>query len=223
MPALYALGQRGMTVVAQRVDPQLRWPGHAWAERGTVGLEHELTVAAVWAHLQALVRLGRLADCQWTPERVLRARQVRVLDPASGRRLPVLLDGLADVEAPDGTLRQLLAEVDRGTLTVERFRRKLRAWELYAAAGGGDDRGDTAAATVLVLAPSWPRLSNLWQAGRMEVAAPRHSRYRFATLDVLHPDRFGDDDAWLTLGGEYLGLLAEQRGSGPVRKGDDHA
>jgi hypothetical protein len=102
-----------------------------------------------------------------------------------------------------------MVEIDRGTLTVERFQRKLRAWEAYVGSGRfGADWGH-ADGSLVVLVESWDRLRGIWKAGRQQVPEGRWARYIFSTLDVLAPNRFGRADVWLSMRGEYARLLDE--------------
>lgn len=207
VPVLYALGEQGRPYAAQRLGAIEPVTERAPEQLDARFVRHEIAAAAVWAHLRALVRAGRWRVCRWTPERVLRARRLRVWDGAR-RLLPVLPDGYAELEQPDGVVRCCAIEIDRGTLALARFRRKLRAWELYMAGGQfardwGRERCD-----FVVLAPSWERLRMLWKVGRDEVAPASWDCYRFATTSALTTEQFGLADAWLTLGGAYTGMVA---------------
>lgn len=214
VPCLYALGAAGLPHAGRRLDGLCAPVSHRPEQLDPRFVQHELTAAAVWAHLQAQVGAGRLVACRWTPERVLRARATRVQDPATGHWLPVLFDGYSELEQRDGTVRRLMVEIDRGTLTIERFRRKLRAWELSL---GGEQTarqwgGDGCA--LLVLTETWERLRGLYRAGRLEVPARHWARYLLATVDVLSPDRFARAGQWLTLDGDYVGVLTGENDGG---------
>ena len=126
-------------------------------------------------------------------------------DPQSQSRLPVLPDAVFDVAYPDGAVQYCLLDVDMGTLTLDRFRRKVRTFALYlerirAAAQWPSDFG------VLVLTHSEPRLRHLWRAARAEVPEERWSACSFATFDLLDPPRFGGA-RWVTLRNDLVPLL----------------
>src|SRR3712207_3970087 len=80
-PYLYTLGPRGVGPVAARLGR-----GAAPGRRRRVGrvddvfVEHDLTVAAFWAHLKALVRSTDVRELRWVSERELRARHRKVKD-----------------------------------------------------------------------------------------------------------------------------------------------
>jgi hypothetical protein len=206
VPCVYALGQPALqylppSIQGKRSDPR------SLEQLDPRFVQHELAAAAFWAHLQAEVGAGRLAACRWTPERELRAQRRRVQDPRTRRWLPVLLDGFVELEDDDGRIGCAMVEIDRGTLTVERFQRKLRAWEAYVGSGRFREDWGHADACLVVLVESWDRLRGIWKAGRRQVPEGRWARYVFSTLDVLTPDRFGRADVWLSMRGEYARLL----------------
>jgi hypothetical protein len=206
VPDLFALGGEGVRLVT-RHRPGMLPPAHTRAEDLDVRfVQHELTVATVWACLQALVRAGRLGACRWTPERAWRAANVRVPAGLNRQALRVLPDGSAELAYPDGAVRSCAVEIDRGTLSEERFLRKLRSWERYVTASlpGGDDAFD---ASFVVLTETWDGLTARWQAGRQVVPEAHWGRYLFGTTELLTVERFGADQAWLALTGEYCALL----------------
>ena len=105
-----------------------------------------------------------------------------------------------------------------GTLTLARFRRKLRAFETYLVQGLFERNWSRSIFDVLVLTSSQSRLQNLWKAARLEVPEDRWDWHLFATFEILQPQELGGQ-AWLTLGGERAGLLdddayEEKRGDG---------
>ena len=220
VPDLFALGSEGLRLVLRR-DVRAVAPAKRRVDELDVHfVHHELTVATLWAHLQALVRTGRLRSCRWTPERAWRAADLRFPD-ASGGSLRVLPDGYAELGYVDGTVRGCAVEIDRCTLSGERFRRKLRAWERYVSGGQlARDRGHQDSSFVVVTA-SWERLRELWKAGRQDIPEEDWGRYLFGTTEVLSPERFAMEAAWLSLDGEYRPLLAGLLpGAGMIEKGN---
>lgn len=200
-------------------------------------LKHDLTTASLWAHLVDLFRSTPVCSWRWVAERELRAMQLRVKDPQTGRWLPFLPDGYLEVDyfeaaatngVTDGnvdpdqsglstnrprsegaTVQCCLVEVDMGTLSLPRFRRKVRAFELALGDGLFARRWGRREFEVLVLAPSDGRRDRLRQAARREVAPQRWGWYSFATVEVLDPTRIGGYE-WLTLDGERVRLLYDQ-------------
>jgi hypothetical protein len=102
-----------------------------------------------------------------------------------------------------------VVEIDMGSLTLRRFRSKIRAFELALMHGAFPGTWRRADFEVLVLAPSARRLGHLWQVAREHVTEERWRWYSFATFDVLQAHRFGDY-AWQTLDGQQVRLLYDQ-------------
>ncbi|MDA8188276.1 MAG: replication-relaxation family protein [Dehalococcoidales bacterium] len=189
-PYLYALGRRGESVVAQQLG-QSAAPVHMRRvdRLDSLFLDHELRIAAFWANLVALLRSSRARLGRWLPERELRARKVRVQDPHTGWWLQVLPDAAFEVVYPDGFVQGCLLEVDMGTLTLARIRRKLRAFELYLAQGLAAKHWEDDF-EVFVLTHSRPRLQQLWRATQGEIPRERWDSYSFATFDALDSRKF---------------------------------
>ncbi len=117
----------------------------------------------------------------------------------------MLPDAAFEVVYPDGCVQACLLEVDLGTLTLKRFRRKVRAFELDLAQGlaaGHREHGFE----VLVLTHSHGRLQQLWRAARDEVPPERWGAYSFGTSDLLEPGRFREA-RWVTAGDDLVPLL----------------
>lgn len=207
-PYLYALSRRGLAWLHAHggLVEMTEWRGRTEHVHEDL-LDHDMRAAALWAQLQALVRMRRLCRCDWVPERRLRARDLRVADPRNGQMLPVLPDGYVELEFLGGAVQCWMVEIDMGTLTLRRFRRKLRAFDLYVASGLFSQEWRRADCGYLTLVGSWKRLTHLWKAARRELPEAVWDRYLFATTEVLAPECFGASDAWLTAGGKYIGLV----------------
>lgn len=131
-PLLYALGTQGIPAVEAKREPgSLRVQRRRLDRLGGLGNEHDLIIASFWAQLVALLRTRRDITLRWIPERDLRARRIRVRDPRTGYLLPMLPDAYLELRYPSGAIQCVMLEVDMGTLTLARFRRKLRAFEAY--------------------------------------------------------------------------------------------
>jgi hypothetical protein len=98
-----------------------------------------------------------------------------------------------------------LLEIDMGTLTLSRFRRKLRGFEAYLSEGLFEQRFGHVIFDVIVITHSEARLRNLCKAAVQEVAEERQQYYLFASFDVLDPKKF-PDDVWLDLDGDYVNV-----------------
>jgi hypothetical protein len=103
----------------------------------------------------------------------------------------------------------VLVEIDMGTLTLERFRRKVCAFEEFLERGGFERFFGREHFEVAILVPSRPRLVHLWRATRQEVSQDRAGAYLFATFDVLEPSRFPRAE-WVTAANGLRALLDGQ-------------
>lgn len=205
-PYLYALGRRGEPVVAQRLGQSVTRVQRRRLDRlSSVFVDHDLQIAAFWANLVALLRSTHARLGRWLPERELRARKVRVYDPRIGWWLPVLPDAAFEVVYPDGSVQGCLLEVDMGTLTLKRFQRKVRAFELDLAQGLGAVL-PVPSFEVLVLTHSQRRLQELWRTARDEVPPERWGAYSFGTFDLLEPRSFREA-RWVTAENDLVPLL----------------
>ncbi len=207
-PYLYALGRRGPSIVEQYLAQSAPRVQRRRLDRlDSMFIEHDLTIAAFWANLVARLRSTSVKLARWVPERELRARRMRVKDPESERWLPFLPDAAFELHYPTGTVHCGLLEVDMGTLTLARFRRKLRAFELALAQGLFAKHWRHKDFEVFVLTHSDARLNHLWRAARDVVPPERWEWYFFATFQVLAPDRVDGGGAWTNVEGSTFGLL----------------
>jgi hypothetical protein len=197
-PFLYTLGKRGMPVVARRLAQERAPVQRRRLDRlDDLFIDHDLTIAAFWAHLMALARSGQLR-VRWTPERELRAMGIRVQDAADGQSLPFLPDAYLEVIDAGGQSQSFVLEVDMGSLTRERFRRKIRAFEAALDQHVFQRIWRHGSFEVVVLTHSVSRLINLVEAAQRDVARERWPTYRFGTFELLDEARFGSE-GWLTL------------------------
>jgi hypothetical protein len=177
-----------------------------------VRAQHDLAGAALRCNLVALLRRLRMNwYVVWIPEREFRARHLTMPDRDGRRKLPWLPDGAFSVQHRDKTFQRALVEIDMGTLTLRRFRRKVRAFEEFITQGLAERvLGEGCEeCEVVVLTRSRRRLDELRAVAREEVDEDRWSDYLFATLDVLEPTRFAEQ-SWLTLEDEAVHLLWEK-------------
>lgn len=204
---LYTLGERGHRHVAGQVGSTIALPEPRRLDRmDDRFVEHDLRIARLWAHMEASVRQGQFRSCDLKPERDLHARDIKVPDPKTGRPIAMLPDGYVELERLDSSLWSAMVEIDMGTLTLGRFRRKVRAFQVYVTTGQFQQHWHRDQCAYLVVTTSWKRLKNLWKAARLELPSTCWSDCRLATAAVLSPERFSSSDAWLTLDGDYVRL-----------------
>lgn len=206
-PYLYTLGPRGVGPVAARLGRGTAPIRCRRLDRvDDIFVEHDLTAAAFWANLAALARATLVRRLAWVSERDLPARHLAARHPQTGRRLPVLPDGLFELVYANGVAHVGLLEVDMGTLTLARFRRKLAAFDLYLLDSQFRRDWGRDEFEVVVLTHSAGRSEHLRRAAREVVPDDRWGDYLFGTFDALVPGGFENAD-WLTLDDEEVGLL----------------
>jgi hypothetical protein len=206
-PFLYTLSQRGLRLLDTRAISHDAPPHRRRLDRTSeLFVEHSLTVAAVWANVLALIHPRPITLGGWVADRDLRARQLRVTDPAGGRWLPFLPDAYFELHYATGRVQCCLLEVDLGTHALKVMRRKLRAFELFLAEGLFARTWHRDDFEVLVVAPSEKRLQTITNMARQVVDPTRWDAYLFATRDVLKRSRFADAE-WRCLDGSTYGLL----------------
>jgi hypothetical protein len=209
-PFLYSLGQPGVPLVERRIGTAaLPVQARRLDRLDHVFVDHDLQAAAFWANLAAQLRTFTPTVRRWTwlGERELRARRMRVRDPERGFWLPFLPDAYFEVVHADGEVQCAIVEVDMGTLTLRRFARKVRAFEVALANDVFYRHFKRDTFEVYVLTQSRRRLHALQKAAEPVVQGERHSDYFFATLEALEPASFAEWE-WLDLDdGTYDGVL----------------
>jgi hypothetical protein len=207
-PYLLALGSCAIPVVAQWLElPPATIRGRRLDRINPYGIEHDLAVARLWANLRAVFGSVPGAAMRWTSERTLRARGDHVRNPETRRSLPFLPDGYVELDRPGRPTGCFLVEVDRGTLTLERFARKVLAFELFLAQGCFTRRYGQASFDVLVLGEGEERLDNLASVAASVVSDDRYGAYRFTRLAALVPRRT-ESAIWRNLHGDRIPLLS---------------
>ena len=199
-PYLYTLGRAGVPHVEARLSDGPPVQVRRLERLHDLYRDHDLRASALWASLKAVVRASRVCRFDWRAERDLRARKLWVRDPRSDARLPVLPDAFFQLWYADGTVQSVIVEVDMGTHALAKFRRKIRAFELFAAAGGFGQHFGADDVEVWLLAPTAKRLENLRRAARAEVPPERVRSYFLASFDALTPDGI-TGGGWLDLDG----------------------
>jgi hypothetical protein len=191
-PQLLALDRLGVPIVAERLRVSATEVRRlaAPAKVGEAFLRHSLAISQAWAALKAATRNSEYALHRWVGEADLRSSYGHVRDPNAPHRrpIPVLPDAYFVLRRADDLARSYFLEVDLGTQVVERFRRRIRGFELYRE-GPFQRRFGGEAFTVLVVVDSPGRLSSLLKAASGAVAVGNQGRYLFGTTELLHPER----------------------------------
>jgi len=216
-PSLYMLGPQGRPYADRRLEPGVSAIVRRVDRLDAASVPHNLVTAALWANLIAALHGTIGTVSRWIPERVLRGKKVVLRDPDDNYRLPVLPDAYFELAYNAGaTVRACFLEVDMGTLTRERFRRKVRAFQLYESSGLFEEHWGHGSMTVLVIVPSVARRDELVAVARETLHDSWWPWYAFLTVDMLDPGRFGRA-RWLRLDGEPCRLLLTQAPTAAVQ------
>lgn len=173
--AVYALDREGTRIIAAEEHRHLSEV--TWRRRHNrvefFFLEHTLMTAELHVALQLAIRSrDDVSLIEWRRDAFL--TRERFADPEDDEaRLFVAPDAFFGLALPGGST-YFFVEVDLGTETLERFRRKVRAYQEYWRSGRYTERYDHRYFRVLTVAETTGRLANL-----IEVCAEEGARQMF--------------------------------------------
>jgi hypothetical protein len=186
-PILYVLDKRGVEYLQSHLGVDAVWSKRDKDLTPTF-LEHTLAINSV--------RVAVACACQqqpnfqllhWLGENELRADYDYVQIRSENGRLKsvsVIPDSYFALETPHGTAHFFL-ELDRGTMTTQRFKTKIVAYQAYYASGAYQRRYQTKSLRVLTVTTSAARSASL---RRVTETAEGKQRYWFTTLDQITPE-----------------------------------
>ena len=194
--AVYALDREGARLIA--AEEHLHLSQVTWRRRHNrvefFFLEHTVTTAELHVALQVALRAkDGVSLLEWKRDAFL--TREKFPDPEDDdRKLIVAPDASFGLSLPEGAT-YFFVEVDLGTETLDRFRRKVRAYQEYWRSGRYVERYDHRYFRVLTIAETPGRLVNL-----IEVCAEEGARRMFlfttapaVTERVLGPIWFTPD------------------------------
>ena len=215
-PSLYMLGSQGRPFADRRLEPGVSAIVRRVERLNAASVPHNLVTAALWANLMAALHGTNGTVSRWIPERVLRGKKIVLRDPDNNYRLSVLPDAYFVLSYDAGAdVQPCFLEVDMGTLTRERFRRKLRAFQFYEAWGLFKQHWQQEEMHVLVIVPSTARRDELFAVARETLHTTWWQWFAFLTVDALDPERF-DREPWLWLDGDCSRLLLTPAPAAPA-------
>jgi Replication-relaxation len=158
-------------------------------KRALKNFEHSVAIGTFYAALRCALEYHgrRLAD--WQGDHVLAGR-----DPQLGgvRYDRVRVVGVREEVAvlPDGTFTldggRYFVELDRGSMNLDAWRAKVRAYEAYRRSQKLRDRYGVDAFTVLVVAPTAQRVRRIAEAV-VGTTRKEGSQYRYLVAERVHP------------------------------------
>lgn len=186
--AIYSLDQRGAEIIVAEsgIDrTEIRWRKKD-NRASFLFQDHTLRINdfRIALTLAACERGHQII--RWLDEREIKALRERVPTPERRKaHLPVVPDAFCEYET--GTRRAgFFLEMDMGTMTVRRFKEKIRAYIIYKTQGHYEKTFGMTSLRVLTVTNSDRRLKNLKHATEL---AQGQSLFWFTTFDILFAER----------------------------------
>lgn len=197
-PTFYVLDRRGAELLrAEMGYDELSWY-HSSKDLKTDFLEHMLAINDVRiAFVRACERLN-YPLVTWLGETELKADYDHVRVRGLARPVSVIPDGYFAIDTPRGRAHFFL-EIDRGTMTVGRFRTKAEAYISYYRSGGYEARFSAKGLRILTVTPGRMRLDNL-RTATAEASGAFRNRFWFAVQETLTPDTVLNLPVWHVAG-----------------------
>lgn len=128
------LGPRGRPELARELEDPAIAKGRNASPVTPLFVAHHVAIGEVrMAIEQAVLAQDEFFLAEWTSERELRRSPIRVQDPLTLARLPIVPDGAFQLRLEDGESQRFYVEVDMGTVSPKRLRAKLRCYLTHQA------------------------------------------------------------------------------------------
>ena len=189
LPYIYALDRSGAILVSQQMGidyASIDWKPKT-LEENYIFLQHLLETHNLRIAITLSAQKLGIELSSWLYENVLRSKEwvdhVLLKDSkGTETRVSVIPDSFCILETSRG-LGYFPIEIDRGTVTLARWRQKVQAYIQYHKSGEYQDRYQARTFRLLVLTTSMPRLMNLKE--QCEQVAPKDDRFWFTTFDKV--------------------------------------
>jgi hypothetical protein len=182
--ALTARGARLLSDATGRVSSSIPRP-----DRALYMLGHELAVADFALALEGLDERGVIQLLRWETARTRIGDVAQLVERGEVRRVPLVADGLAVVEEARPARQGILVEIDMGTVSLARMRRKFEGYWRWVRDGDHIRRFGLPALRVLIVVKGTTRLEKLLSLAN-ELQGGRGSRLFWFVLQapVSGPD-----------------------------------
>jgi len=189
LPYIYALDRAGAILVSQQLGidyASIDWKPKA-LEENYIFLQHLLETHNLRIAITVSAQKLGVELSSWLYENVLRSREWVdhvLLKDGKGKetRVSVIPDSFCVLETSRG-MGYFPIEIDRGTVTLARWRQKVQAYIEYHRSGEYQNRYHARNFRLLILTTSMPRLMNLKE--QCEQVAPNDERFWFTTFDKV--------------------------------------
>lgn len=204
-PILYLLDKKGSEyLLSHRGYDDIRWRPND-NSLGYEHIEHLLAINTFRIEMTLACRMNGLPLQTWLDDTTLKQDYDRVHLPRSARPVAVIPDAYFTIATPKGDTHFFL-ELDRGTMTSKRFKRKVLAYIAYASSGLAEKRFGTTKFRVLTVTESEKRAENLKTATE-GVGGKR--RFWFGTLAALTAETILTEPMWRVAGREERAVLLQ--------------
>lgn len=114
-------------------------------------MEHTLAINDFWIDIVLATRESEHELVRWIDERTLKSDEMKdyVEDPSGSGRISIIPDGYFCLGLPDGRRACFALELDRGTVTRDRWKTKIRGYVEYTKSGRYEKRYGTPSLRVL--------------------------------------------------------------------------
>lgn len=208
-PTLYVLGRRGNDVLRQMgVTDFTGVPG---TDLSPMFLEHTLAINDFRIAVQLSCEMHGWDVVEWKTENEIKADydRVQVRDPRGRTQtIPVVPDSYFVIEIPGRGQARFFIELDRGTMSLERFRHKVQGYVAYYKSGLYNQRYEGKGFRVLTVVdtPGRIRMRNLVEQAGLVPGIGR--RFWFGHLPDLQPETVLHQPVWTVAGdGEGYSLI----------------
>ena len=208
-PTLYILDKSGAELLREKRGYDFKW----YSSSLQVKPDHLRHTLEISEFALRLILATRERDCEipeWRAEAVLKADYDSVdIETASGikRSVAVVPDSYFQIVASKKRYHFFL-EMDRGTMTLKRFKNKVKAYQAYFRSGAYQRRYQTRSLRVLIVTGHLvgeQRLTNLKQA--TEEVAPEENWFLFTSINQIVPETGLTKPIWRVSGSDQMQSL----------------
>ena len=205
-PTLYVLDKQGIALL--RHEGIEDFSGLPSKRGSSFFFEHTLAINDVRIAMSRACQERGWRVAEWRDENAMKADYDRVRTRTrSGRTLdiPILPDSYFVIEIPDRGVSHFFLELDRGTMTQERFRQKLVGYVAYHKVGGYERRFKSAGLRVLTVTDKPGRFPKLVESARSVEGIGR--RFWFAQLEAVTASSVLTEPVWTVAGSDDKATL----------------
>ncbi|MHB8626381.1 MAG: replication-relaxation family protein [Aggregatilineales bacterium] len=198
-PTFYVLDKKGTALLHTEFGyDELSWYPTSKTFKGEF-LAHSSAISDVRITVTLAARKLGFSLVTWMGENEMKSDYDKVKVRTSGGRtqlIPIIPDSYFVLDTPLGRTHFFL-ELDRGTMTMPRFKTKVEGYIIYHQSGGYEARFGTKSLRILTVTSGQKRLQNL---KAVTEDAGGKNRFWFATKATLAPQNIFSEPLWFVAG-----------------------